>query len=134
MIGRVVLSVCVLTGYVLPVAPQESSPPLPNHFTRCTATKKIVCENGECKDAPPTVFFLLGRQGDRNTYSRCDQQGCDTYDAMIKKAGLFENWQLVEPQGVIFKRTLSDDQSFVVVATLGLQVYVSFGQCETVSR
>lgn len=104
---------------------------LPEHFARCTATKKIVCEDGECKEAAPTVFFLLGSQGDKKTYSRCDQQGCDTYDATVEEAGKYENWQLAEPQGIIFKRTLSDDQSFLEVATLGLQVYVSFGQCES---
>ncbi len=134
IICRVALSVCVLAFLVLPVAPQESNPSLPRHFARCTATRKIVCEDGECKSVPPTVFFLLGKHADRNNYSRCDQQGCDTYEAMIKKAGLFENWQLVEPQGVIFKRALSEDQSFVEVATLGLQVYISTGHCKVANE
>ncbi len=134
MISRVVLLPCVLMFAALHMAPQEDSPPLPDHFSRCTATKRIVCEVGECKDVKPTVFFLLGSEGDKKTHSRCDQQGCETYNAVVKEAGLYENWQLADPQGVIFKRTLSEDQSFVEVATLGLQVYVSFGQCETVSR
>ena len=133
MNSRVVLLSCVLMLASIPVVPQEDSPPLPKHFARCTATKKFVCVDGECKEAAPTVFFLLGSEGDKKTYSRCDQQGCETYDAITKDAGLYENWQLAEPQGIIFKRTLSDDQSFLEVATLGLQVYVSFGQCETVS-
>ncbi len=96
MMSRVVLLSCVLMLAAIPVAPQEDSLPLPKHFARCTATKTIVCEDGECKHAAPAVFFLLGRQGDRKTYSRCDQQGCDTYDAIAKEAGLYENWQLAE--------------------------------------
>ena len=132
--SRVVLLSCVLMLAAIPVAPQEDSPPLPKHFSRCTVTKKIVCADGECKEASSTVFFLLGSQGDKKTYSRCDQQGCESYDAIAKEAGLYENWQLADPQGIIFKRTLSDNQTFLEVATLGLQVYVSFGQCETVSR
>ena len=106
---------------------------LPSHFARCKATSRIVCVDGECKDVKPTVFFLLGSEGDKKTYSRCDQQGCESYDAITKEAGLYENWQLADPQGVIFKRALSGDQKFVEVATLELQVYISFGQCETVS-
>ena len=113
--------------------PENDAQALPEHFARCTATKKIVCEDGECKDVKPTVFFLLGSEGEKKLYSRCDRQGCDTYEAMVKRARLFENWQLAEPQGIIFKRTLSEDQSFIEVTTLGLQVYISFGQCEAVS-
>ena len=90
--------------------------------------------DGECEDVKPTVLFLLGSEGDRKSYSRCDQQGCESYDATVEEAGRYENWQLAEPQGIIFKRALSEDKSFVEVATLGLQVYVSFGQCETISR
>ena len=126
MMSRVVLLSCVLMLAAIPVAAQEDSPPLSKHFARCTATKRIVCEEGECKYVKPTVFFLLGSEGDKNTYSRCDQQGCETYDAITKEAGLYENWQLADPQGIIFKRALSDDQTFLEVATLGLQVYVSF--------
>ena len=111
--SRVVLLSCVLMLAAIPVVPQEDSPPLPEHFARCTVTKKIVCEDGECRDAAPTVFFLLGSQGDKKTYSRCNRQGCESYDAIAKEAGLYENWQLAEPQGVIFKRTLSDDQTFL---------------------
>ena len=130
MMSRTVLLSCVLMLAAIPVAPQEDSPSLPKHFSRCTASKMFVCEDGECKDVKPTVFFLLGSGGEKKLYSRCDRQGCDTYEAMVKKAGLFENWQPTEPQGIIFKRTLSDDQTFLEVATLGMQVYVSTGRCE----
>ena len=109
--------------------PENDTQTLPKHFARCTATKKIVCGDGECNSAAPTVFVLLGSQGERKTYSRCDQQGCDTYDATVKEAGIYENWQLTEPQGMIFKRALSDG-TFVEVATLGMEVYISTGRCE----
>ena len=79
----------------------------------------------------PNTFYLLGKNTAGHTYSRCDRQGCDTYEALVRESELFENWQLVEPGVVTLKRTLSGDWSFVEVATLGLQVYKPFGQCES---
>ncbi len=75
MMSRVVLLSCVLMLASIPVVPQEDSPPLPKHFARCTATNTIVCVDGECKEVSSTVFFLLGSEGDKKTYSRCDRQG-----------------------------------------------------------
>lgn len=127
--GRTVL----LLGFVLlssggdNLAEDRSLPP---HFARCTSTNKVVCEGGECKSTPPTVFVLLGEKRGTNTYSRCDESGCDTYDAVAARSGLYENWQLAEPQGVLFKRELKKRSQFVEVATMGLHVYVSSGHCE----
>ena len=104
---------------------------LPKHFARCTPTTKVVCVDGECEKVAPNTFYLLGKTTAGHTYSRCDRLGCDTYDALVRESGLIENWQLVEPSGVTLKRTLSGDRSFVEVATLELQVYISFGQCES---
>ncbi len=113
---------------------QDIKRELPEHFVRCTPTKKLMCAEGECKDVPATTFYLLGKNDQGHTYSRCDRQGCDTYKAAVQEAGLHENWQLTEPRGVLFKRELTSRQPFAEVATLGLQVYVSFGQCKAVGE
>lgn len=130
---RSTLSVCQLPFFVLPIAPQENYPSLSRHFARCTVTRKIVCGDGECKHGPPTVFFLLGNQVAQKAYSRCDSAGCDTYEAIAQKSVLYENWQLVQPQGVIFKRALSNE-TFIEVATLAMEVYFSTGHCEVANE
>ena len=129
---RVLAAFLILTMYGSgrSTASRQTGMSLPDHFARCTPAAKLVCEDGKCETTAPKTFYLLGDGCEGKRYSRCDSVACDTYEAVAKQAGLYENWQLTEPRGTILKRSLSGDREFVEVATLGMQVYISFGECE----
>jgi hypothetical protein len=108
---------------------QRSVADLPTHRMRCQPTSKVVCESGSCKSIEPTTFILLGERKGEKIYSRCDRNGCDHYEAQSSISGIYDNWQLSESRGVVFKRAV-DNSEFIEVATLGLQAYLSWGACK----
>jgi len=109
---------------------------LPHHFAACFATKKLSCTEGECEELEPITFWLLAGTKSNGTISRCDQQGCDTYDTIALQSGIFENVQPKEYGGFLFKRQVlninggpANPQSFVDVATTFLTTVTSTGYC-----
>lgn len=109
---------------------------LPHHFTACFATEKLSCTDGECESLEPITYWLLAGTKSDGTISRCDSQGCDTYDATAHTSGVFENVQPKEFGGFLFKRQVldvngdpADPQKFVDVATSFLTTVVSTGYC-----
>ncbi len=134
--GTLTKRMVVLSGLIVFSAVHggpQTDDQLPPHFARCTATKKMVCVAGDCSRTESSVFILLEKKPSTNRYSRCDRMGCESYDAQVQRGGEFENWQLSEPRGVMFKRSLRDGE-FLEVATLGMQAYVSTGYCTSVRR
>lgn len=126
---------CGLIGLVLLVCIPTDSRRQSSTSTviRCEPSTKLYCDAGKCEPALKGVFLLLEERGTRRTYSRCDLKGCDSYDAQMSVSGGYENWQMTEPKGVFFKRSL-DTGEFVESATLGLQVFLSFGSCAQNTR
>lgn len=103
---------------------------LPIHHTLCIPVKKYLCDGINCKDVKPNVFILLGKNEKSSTISRCDIQGCDTYDSVYEQSGDYKNIQPAEPKGFIFKMAYNTiDKKYFEAATLGLDVYLTYGYC-----
>ena len=92
---------------------------------RCDAARLIVCNEGQCQEAPPSVWLIV--DFDRKTYSRCDSKGCDQYQMMALPSGIFVN--VVYNPSSIFKAT-ADGSEYVEVTTLGLATYSQSGTCK----
>lgn len=81
------------------------------------------------RGAKPTVWLEV----DFHTfeYSRCDNRGCDHYNAEVKVSGAFV---IVSPRPGAFVKVLAparvrDGGMLVDVATTGTSVYQNFGEC-----
>jgi hypothetical protein len=62
-------------------------------------------------------------------YSRCDENGCDTYDALFSQSGIFLIIDL-PGRGMVAKLNTGNG-SFVETTTLGEAVLSSFGVCKS---
>lgn len=103
---------------------------LPSHHTLCVPSKKYLCNGADCKDAPAKVFDLIGGTRENPTISRCDSMGCDTYEAKLDDAGEYKNIQPVDPKGFMLKMSYNSvDKKYVEMATLGLDLYLTYGYC-----
>ena len=93
---------------------------------RCEISEKHLCQpSADCTRVPAKVWNLIDLEN--RTYARCDNSGCDTYDALVSTSGVVTR---VEVPGRGLTTTLTDGgSSFVEVATLVDTVYVSFGSC-----
>jgi hypothetical protein len=102
----------------------------PEHQVVCFPSSKVFCGGGECKADIPVVFNLLGsNEWGQTTMSRCDKNGCDTYDAVAEGAGDFLNVQTIAPRGMMFKSSKVSGE-YIEIATLGLGAFISFGYCK----
>lgn len=92
----------------------------------CTISEKHYCTLGTgCSPAVTAVWNTFDVA--EATYSRCDRLGCDTYEATFSLSGVFTIIE-VPGRGLLAKVSASGD--FTEIATLGNDVYVSFGTCE----
>jgi hypothetical protein len=100
--------------------------PAPAQTLRCDISSKVQCEPGgaACRRIDAKVWNVvdLGRR----TLARCDQRGCDAYPANFVRSGAYTNI-LVPERSLLAK--LSENGSFLEVATLTETVLVSFGTC-----
>lgn len=108
----------------------QNASDLPSHGLYCIPVKKFNCSVDGCKEMEPTVFVLLGYKALEDTIfmARCDDKPCDIYDVNILQPGAFTTYETKEPHGILF-RTSSLDQSYVEVATLGTEAFISNGYC-----
>jgi hypothetical protein len=91
----------------------------------CSIDQKFSCgRSSGCEAVSPGGFYNLIDE-ERQTFSRCDEKGCDEYPAIFTRSGLFINITIVP--GAFAK--LSDSRGLVEVVTLGLGVLVSYGTC-----
>jgi len=108
----------------------KSSTQWPSNHTLCIPVKKFYCDGNTCESTEPKVFNLIGGNSSSPTISRCNKNGCDTYDAALGDSGEYKNIQPVDPKGFVFKMSYNTiDKKFVEVETLGLDTFVSYGYC-----
>ena len=91
----------------------------------CTPSQKFFCSKEGCKTAPAKVRTVIDT--DMQTYSRCDSNSCDKYDATMSMGAVYLN-VLVPGKSVTAKIEFPSLQYFETVS-LGLGVYTSFGKC-----
>ena len=94
---------------------------------KCLISEKYVCDSGRgCGQAHNDILVKLDLT--RQTYSRCDPKGCDTFDVRLSKSGAFAVID-VPGRGMLAKFS-NDGSGFVEVATIESQAVISFGSCK----
>ena len=112
-------AIVLAAAFAIVVGPAFAEP------VRYTIDTKYYCTPDEaCISWQTTVWNLIDRE--TGTYSRCDQQGCDTYTATFVLSGDFT---VIEIPGRSILAKLSVLDVFTEIVTLGNDVYLSFGSC-----
>ena len=113
---------CIVVGAALTtiLASQASAEPM-----RCEITSKFACAADGCVSNRLGVFNLIDL--DLGTFSRCDQNGCDEYEAKITRSGEYLVVD-VPGRGMLAKLSVNGAE-YVEITTLGTAVFVSFGAC-----
>jgi len=93
---------------------------------RCEPVTKHFCSGGICEMVKPTTWNIVWPTDGK--ISRCDNQGCDIYEADVYTSGIFIILE-VAGRGFLLKME-RDGSSYIEVATLGTDVYLSYGQCK----
>lgn len=94
----------------------------------CNASEKQLCSPGQgCQKGPVTVFakFEATAPG-KARYSRCDRNGCDTFEADTHSSGAF---LLIEIPGRGTFAKVGPDGSWTEVVSLGHEVILAHGRC-----
>ena len=93
---------------------------------RCDITEKYACSAGGCEAHELGIWNVIDL--DSGQFSRCDRNGCDSYDAEVSKSGMFYTIDL-PGRGTMAKLAV-DGTSFLEVITLGTVAMISFGSCQ----
>ena len=91
---------------------------------RCSIDTKFYCTPTQCLPVAATVWNIVDPA--EGTYARCDQLGCDSYTAIFTQSGAVTVID-IPGRGVLGKLSVTGD--FTEIATLGNEVYLSFGRC-----
>lgn len=90
----------------------------------CTPTTTRVCSVQDCKTTRPTVRLEL--RPTSSQYSRCDERGCDDYDAQVSASGIYT---IIEAGRATFVKVVNDGSEYVEAASLGTSIVQNFGRC-----
>lgn len=93
----------------------------------CTLSKKFYCSPEGCKTVPAKVLVVIDT--DKQTYSRCDRNGCDKYDATVTMGGIYLN--VAVPGKSVTAKVEFPSLQYLEVASLGLGMYASYGRCKS---
>ena len=120
--GRSVLSLLTLL-----LGTSLGSQPAAAQVLRCDIATKYQCDAGSgCQRAAPGLWNVIDLQ--KQTISRCDSKGCDTYPARFAVSGAYINIAL--PERGMMAKLASDGSTFMETASLTNAVLVSFGSCK----
>ncbi len=93
----------------------------------CVISEKYVCDSSRgCGQVHHDIVVKLDLT--RQTYSRCDSKGCDTFDVRLSESGAFAVID-VPGRGMVAKFS-NDGSDFMEVATIETQALISFGSCK----
>jgi hypothetical protein len=90
----------------------------------CVPAHRFVCTREGCERDSGRVSVRLDFGA--NTYSRCDEKGCDTYPMLYSGSGIFTT---ARAHGGTFLKVLNDGSQYVEVVSLHLAIHQSFGKC-----
>lgn len=109
------------------IAPPEQRETFPTYGRIiCVPTRGVFCSGGSCSEREPTVGLVIDL--DSNLAARCDDQGCDPYEVIFDRSGIFINIHRPNQGGWNVKINTSD-MSYTEVAELLLDQYISYGIC-----
>jgi len=100
---------------------------------KCTPSSDFICIAKGCTLPTEVVPGMVSVHLDfrKKTYTRCGDQGCDTYDRMIfSDSGSFTNVSL--PYKGVFLKPANDGSEYVEIVTLLTNVYLKFGSCKPI--
>lgn len=92
----------------------------------CTFTKRFVCMPDECKAVPDPTSVWAVIDLDRRVYTWCDTNGCDSYDLVATRPGIFINLHF--SPGTFVKMS-EDYTSFVEAVTILTTTIIGYGSC-----
>lgn len=96
---------------------------------KCKPKKVLACEGTNCtKGKLSSIYLILNRA--EKTFSRCDRQGCDTYEALFSTSGIYVNIQGKTPIGQIIK--VQGKRKFVEFITAGFGGLLYQGTCKEI--
>lgn len=91
----------------------------------CRVIAKQNCDQSGCRAAPSSVFNKVDI--DTRTLSRCDNNGCDHYTALLSVSGAYINFSV--PKNGLMARLDTASSQWTEIATIGGTVLVSFEIC-----
>ncbi len=95
---------------------------------RCDIAQKFACTaSGGCQENVIKVWNTV--DFDAQEFSRCDQNGCDTYTMSITPSGEFTIIDV--PGHGMFAKMTADGSDYVEAISVLTGVLVSFGQCHS---
>lgn len=99
----------------------------PAEFT-CYPAEKHLCRIGQgCQARGVAVFAKFSPvAAGRASYSRCDQRGCDRYDAATYQSG---KYLIIELPGKATFAKVAPDGAWTEAASIGNDVIVAQGRC-----
>ena len=93
---------------------------------RCDIQSKVRCSSTGCTDSVLGLWNLIDLEGGR--LSRCDQKGCDHYQMVVTRSGIYLNLE-VPGRAMLAKMTM-DGSDYLEVATIGTTALISHGSCK----
>lgn len=136
MVQRAMFAAVAVVTALLAASPSEAAgqkaasvPPMAREAQhwRCDATQKWWCELPDgCEASDPQTVWIEVDFGDQ-TYQRCDQSGCDSYEMTVVERGIFTYLNLPGHPDTFMK--LGFGNFFVEVVSQGVSVGNSFGVC-----
>ncbi len=92
----------------------------------CKAKQLQVCNVEGCRSQETETEARLDFL--QKTYSRCDDNGCESYPMTYEQSGIFT---VAQPDSrSAFLKVINDGSEYMEVATVWLDTYVFFGSCK----
>lgn len=95
---------------------------------KCEPKTGFICTKRECAKRDISTHVILDKK--KETVTRCDKAGCETFTATFKQTGVFFNIQSEGPIGTLIR--VFGDSRYKEITTVGLDAYIANGNCEVI--
>jgi hypothetical protein len=86
----------------------------------------MACSATGCTKIALGLWNLIDLEEGR--LSRCDKKGCDHYEMVVTRSGIFLNLEI--PGRAMFAKMAADGSDYLEVATIGSTALISHGKCK----
>jgi hypothetical protein len=97
---------------------------------KCEPKSGFVCAKHDCKERPAKHFVILDKKAE--TITRCEDKECETFEAEFEQTGVFFNISSKGPIGTLIR--VLGDYRYKEITTVGLDAYISNGECLVVTE
>ena len=95
----------------------------------CRPTRADVCKPDGCASGDPRVSQVFAPA--TSTYKRCDEKGCDAYQAQVSYSGAWAN--VAVPDRAMFARIMASGEYYEIVTQMDV-VWIYRGQCQRIPK